>query len=63
MLMFVVVIQVFSALLFGNFAFNHAMPVSRWAFIGMIMGPFAWPMFQAHVRLNRMKQSSSSLTV
>ncbi|GLP96593.1 hypothetical protein GCM10007895_18990 [Paraferrimonas sedimenticola] len=57
------VVVVVSAVFIGQQAFQQGMPVKRWGFAGALIGPFAWPLYQSHLRLSRAKVRGKSLTL
>lgn len=54
--MFVVpVVSLLSGAFFYTQALKNAMGAKRWALMGLIMGPFIWPLFNTHKRLMWLK--------
>ncbi|MDR8523348.1 hypothetical protein [Shewanella fidelis] len=45
------VILAYSSYLIGNSAFNAGLPVKRWAFLGLLVGPVAYPLLNSHKQL------------
>ena len=54
-MLIVPVVSLLSALFFYTQALQHAMGAKRWGLMGLIMGPFLWPMFNTHKRLTWLK--------
>lgn len=54
-MLIVPVVSLLSALFFYTQALQHAMGAKRWGFMGLIMGPFLWPLFNTHKRLTWLK--------
>lgn len=54
-MLIVPVVSLLSALFFYTQALKNAMGAKRWGFMGLLMGPFLWPMFRTHKRLTWLK--------
>jgi len=52
---FMIALAVSSALFFYLQAWKHAMSPKRWGLMGLLMGPFLYPMFRTHKRLKLLK--------
>ncbi|WP_245335338.1 hypothetical protein [Shewanella sp. WXL01] len=56
-------VWVASGLLIGNSAFYQGLAVKRWACAGFILGPAAYPLFNAHKRIAQGKLDTSQAGV
>ncbi|WP_076408807.1 hypothetical protein [Shewanella sp. UCD-KL12] len=43
-------ILLISAVIMGNLAFQAGLGVKRWTFLGLVMGPIAYPLLNTHKR-------------
>ncbi len=50
MILFVVSGLFLSSIVMGNLAFRAGLGVKRWAFVGLLFGPFGYPLLSTHKR-------------
>ncbi|MGL5391677.1 MAG: hypothetical protein ACRDA8_09955 [Shewanella sp.] len=51
MILIVLVLALISAWYLGYMAFAAGMSVARWSLLGLVLGPFVIPLFNAHSQL------------
>lgn len=59
-MLIVPVLSLLSAVFFYTQALKNAMGAKRWGAMGLLLGPFLWPMFNTHKRLLWLKAGRKS---